>query len=236
MPEIAGNDLARQLSAAWRPANDPVRAVAFDCDGLLVDTEVCWTRAEAVMFAHRGLDYTAELKAELIGTTMDFTVARMAELFGAVSSEAALKAELAQTVAVVIAADAVPMAGAVELVAALTGRLPLAVVSNSPRHLVELALSRAGLSDAFGVWVTAEDVRHGKPAPDLYLAACERLALAPAEVLAFEDSLVGVNSAKAAGLTVVGIPTVEQAGFEPHHRFDSLAHDSLVSWSRLAPV
>ncbi|HML50597.1 MAG TPA: HAD family phosphatase [Propionicimonas sp.] len=236
MPDIVGNDLARQLSATWRPVNDPVRAVAFDCDGLLVDTEVCWTRAEAVMFAHHGLEFTTELKAQLIGTTMDFTVARMAQLFDTVGAEAALKAELAETVAEVIAADAVPMAGAVEIVAALTGRLPLAVVSNSPRVLVELALSRAGLSDAFGVWVTAEDVVHGKPAPDLYLRACERLAVAPTEVLAFEDTVVGVNSAKAAGLTVVGIPTVEQDAFAPHHRFDSLAHDSLVSWSRFAAV
>lgn len=236
MPEIAGNDLARQASGRWLPANDPVRAVAFDCDGLLVDTEVCWTRAETVMFARHGLDFTAELKAQFIGTTMDYTVSRMAELFGAPGSEAALKSELAETVAAVIAADAVPMAGAVEIVAALTGRVPLAVVSNSPRHLVELALSRAGLSDAFGVWVTAEDVVHGKPAPDLYLAACERLVVAPAEVLAFEDTVVGVDAAKAAGLTVVGIPTVEQDAFAPHHRFDSLAHESLVSWSRTWPV
>lgn len=216
----------------WRPTRHRLAAAAFDCDGLLVDTEVCWTRAEAAMFARHGLAYTAEVKAQLIGTTMDWTVARMAEWFGTLGAEAELKAELGETVAEVIAADAVPMPGAVELVQALSGQLPLAVVSNSPRHLVELALTRAGLQDAFTVWVAAEDVVHGKPAPDLYLAACQRLGVDPAEVVAFEDSRVGVNAAKAAGLTVVGIPTVAQEAFEPHHLFDSLAHDSLVSWAR----
>jgi len=73
-----GNDLARQLSATWRPVNDPVRAVAFDCDGLLVDTEVCWARAEAVMFAHHGLEFTPEPTAQLIGAPMDLPVAGMA--------------------------------------------------------------------------------------------------------------------------------------------------------------
>jgi beta-phosphoglucomutase-like phosphatase (HAD superfamily) len=81
--------------------------------------------------------------------------------------------------------------------------------------------------------VTAEDVVNGKPAPDLYLTACERLGVEPGQVLAFEDSLVGVNSAKAAGVTVVGIPTVVQDGFEPHHLFDSLAQVSLQTWARL---
>lgn len=219
-------------AAPWRPTQRRLAAVAFDCDGLLVDTEVCWTRAEAAMFARHDLAYTAEVKAQLIGTTMDWTVAQMAQWFGTLGSEAALKAELAQTVAQVIAADAVPMPGAVELVAALSGKLPLAVVSNSPRHLVELALARAGLADAFDVWVAAEDVVHGKPAPDLYLAACQRLEVSPEAVLAFEDSRVGVDSAKAAGLTVVGIPTVAQAEFEPHHQFDSLAHEALLAWAQ----
>lgn len=221
-----------EIVVPWRPTPHRLAAVAFDCDGLLVDTEVCWTRAEAAMFTRHGLAYTAEVKAQLIGTTMDWTVARMAQWFGTLGSEASLKVELGETVAEVIAADAVPMPGAVELVRMLSGQLPLAVVSNSPRHLVELALTRAGLQDAFEVWVAAEDVVHGKPAPDLYLAACHRLGVDPAEVVAFEDSRVGVDAARAAGLTVVGIPTVVQEAFEPHYLFDSLAHDALVSWAR----
>lgn len=219
---------------SWLPRNHQVVAVAFDCDGLLVETESCWTISEAAMLAAHGLEFTAELKASLIGTTIDFTVAKMAEWFGLPGQEARLKAELTERTAEVIADRAEPMPGAVELVQALSGRLPIAVVSNSARHLVDLALSRAELAGAFDFVVTAQDVVHGKPAPDLYLRACELLVVEPARVLAFEDSLVGVNSAKAAGLTVVGVPTVAQQGFEPHHLFTSLADPALASWARLA--
>lgn len=215
----------------WQPANHPVAAVAFDCDGLLVETESCWTVAEAAMFARHGLEYTAELKARLIGTTIDFTVARMAEWFDQVGQEPALKAELTDSVAAVISAQAEPMPGAVELVRALAGRLPIAVVSNSARHLVELSLQRAGLTGVFAVIVAGEDVANGKPAPDLYLRACELMGVDPATALAFEDSLVGVNSAKAAGLRVVGVPTVAQDGFAPDHLFSSLTDAGLTAWA-----
>jgi len=210
-----------------------VAAVAFDCDGLLVDTESCWSIAEGAIFARHGMAFTAEIKARFIGTTIDWTVARMAEWFDRVGEEALLKAELTETVAEVIADQAEPMPGAVELVHAVADRLPFAVVSNSERRLVELALNHAGLADIFEVIVAAEDVVNGKPAPDLYLRACELLAVAPTATLAFEDSLVGVNAAKAAGLTVVGVPTVPQDGFAPDHLFTTLADPALSAWARL---
>lgn len=216
----------------WQPMNHPAAAVAFDCDGLLVETESCWTAALAAMFARNGLSFTTKLKARLIGTTIDFNAALMAQWFGQVGGEAELKAELTASVAEVIAARAEPMPGAVELVRSLAGRVPIAVVSNSARHLVELSLGRAGLSDSFDALVAAEDVVHGKPAPDLYLRACELLGVEPANTVAFEDSLVGVNSAKAAGLTVVGVPTVPQEGFAPDHLFTTLADPVLGAWAR----
>jgi HAD superfamily hydrolase (TIGR01509 family) len=207
------------------------QGVAFDCDGLLVDTETCWTIAESGMFSARGLTFTPELKAQFIGTTIDWTVARMAETFDELGRDALLKTELTDRVSVVIEEQAEPMAGAIELVELLIGRLPLVVVSNSERRLVSLALARAGLSGAFSAIVAAEDVPHGKPAPDLYLRACELLGTQPAQALAFEDSLVGVNAAKAAGVTVVGIPTLIQDGFAPDHRYDTLGDPELLAWA-----
>lgn len=216
----------------WQPRNHPVAAIAFDCDGLLVDTETCWTQAEAMILARYGLEFTPEIKARFIGTTIDWTVARMAEWFDRVGQEAEIKAELTQTVAVVIAEQAEAMPGAVELVRAVHGRVPIAVVSNSERQLVELALRHGGLADAFDTIVPAEAVAHGKPAPDLYLKACELLRVEPARTLAFEDSLVGVNAAKAAGVTVVGVPTVPQDGFVPDHLLSSLADPDLLAWAQ----
>jgi HAD superfamily hydrolase (TIGR01509 family) len=96
--------------------------------------------------------------------------------------------------------------GALELVARLRGRLPLALASNSPRRLVDAALTTARLTEVFEVVVTSDDVEQSKPAPDIYRLVCERLGLDPAEVLALEDSSAGVASAKAAGLTVIAVP------------------------------
>lgn len=215
----------------WQPSARPVAGVAFDCDGLLVETESCWTTAISALFARHGQVFTPELKARLIGTTIDFNVTLMADWFARPGEQAQLRAELTDSVAEVIAAHAEPMPGAVSLVRALAGRLPIAVVSNSERRLVDISLGRAGLTDAFEVIVAGQDVVNGKPAPDLYLRACDLLAVKPASTVAFEDSLVGVNSAKAAGLTVVGVPTVYQEGFSPDHQFASLTAPELIRWA-----
>ncbi len=209
----------------------PAAAVAFDCDGLLVDTETCWSIAEGQVFARHGMELTPALKAVLIGTTIEYTVAHMVELFERPGTEAMLLAEITDTVAEIIAEQAVAMPGAVELVRAVAGRVPAVVVSNSERRLVELALSKAGLSQQLPLIVAAEEVSHGKPAPDLYLRACELLEVRPSQAVAFEDSLVGVNAAKSAGLTVVGVPTVAQVGFAPDVRLATLDDPLLRAWA-----
>jgi HAD superfamily hydrolase (TIGR01509 family) len=96
--------------------------------------------------------------------------------------------------------------GAIELVAALRGRLPLAIASNTGCDLVLFALSVAGFDEAFDVVVSSEEVERPKPAPDVYLEACRRLGVAPADAVALEDSPSGVAAAKAAGLTVYAVP------------------------------
>ena len=104
------------------------------------------------------------------------------------------------------AVDARP--GAVELLARL-GELDgvaLGLASNSPRYLVDDALATAGMTDVFDVIVTSDDVERAKPAPDIYLLACERLGVEPADAVALEDSASGIAAAKAAGLTVIGVP------------------------------
>jgi len=95
--------------------------------------------------------------------------------------------------------------GAVELVERLRGRTRLGLASNSPRHLVDSALSTARITDAFDAIVTSDDAAF-KPAPDIYLLACERLGVSPEEALALEDSASGVAAAKAAGLTCIAVP------------------------------
>jgi HAD superfamily hydrolase (TIGR01509 family) len=82
----------------------------------------------------------------------------------------------------------------------------LGLASNSPRYLVDAALQSAGFADAFEAIVSSDDVAHHKPAPDLYLLACERLGVTPADALALEDTASGIAAAKAAGLTCIAVP------------------------------
>ena len=106
--------------------------------------------------------------------------------------------------------------------AARRAGLPVGVVTASPRRVLELFLSRTGLSDFFDVVLSGEDpeIRENKPAPDVYLAGTGRLGVEPAAALAFEDSAGGVRSASAAGIRVAVIRTpqnrgVDFSGFSP---------------------
>jgi HAD superfamily hydrolase (TIGR01509 family) len=156
----------------------------------------------------------------------------MAEHFGKPGTGPELAQRLAELTWKELSAGAPALPGARDLAGQLHDRgIPLAVASNSPRWLVEAALSSAGLEDLFAVVVTADDVDHGKPAPDLYLLACARLAADPARSVAFEDSPTGVASARAAGLFVVGVPSVPGTTLDAGALYGSLADPDLRDWA-----
>jgi HAD superfamily hydrolase (TIGR01509 family) len=176
-------------------------------DGLLLDTEVVWQEAEERLFAAHGAVFTREDKLAVIGTDFAWTARYFAERLGQPPERGPeLVEEMVMSMYDLLSQEVAGRPGALELVARLRGRLPLAVASNSPRRLVDAALTSARLTDVFDVVVTSDDVAHSKPAPDIYLLACERLGAAPEHVLALEDSSAGVASAKAAGLSVIAVP------------------------------
>jgi HAD superfamily hydrolase (TIGR01509 family) len=98
--------------------------------------------------------------------------------------------------------------GAVEAVRRIARQLPTGVASSAHRDVIDAALRATGLDGVLRVVVSSDEVSHGKPAPDVYLLAAERLGVAPGRCLVVEDSLNGVLAAKAAGMTVVLIPNV----------------------------
>lgn len=183
------------------------RAVVFDMDGLLLETEVLWQRAEARLFDRHGAEFTFEDKLTVMGTSAAFTGEFFARRLGYGPEQATpLIGEVTELMHEELQAQVDARPGAVELVERLRGRVPLGLASNSPRYLVDAALQSAGFTDAFDAIVSSDDVQSHKPAPDLYLLVCKRLGVAPAEALALEDTASGIAAAKAAGLTCIAVP------------------------------
>ena len=186
----------------------PPAAVVFDCDGLLLDTEECWTRAEEQLFTRHGRAFTPELKRIMLGKAGHETAAILECSLDQPGRGEALRLELLELAMREVASGAAPRAGAAELVAELRGSVPIAVASNSPRAILDVALEGAGMAGAFDVVLGGDEVARPKPAPDIYTTACRLLAAEPGRSVALEDSPTGVAAALAAGLYVIGVPSL----------------------------
>lgn len=184
-------------------------AVIFDNDGLTLDTEHTWTRAEAALYARYGTEFTLDHKREMLGTSGERSALTMERHLGQPGRGDELRVELRELVhGELDGAGVEPMPGAVELLDALgASGIPLGLATNSGREFATRALRAAGLYERFAAVVSAEDVERPKPAPDVYLAAAAELGADPAACVALEDSETGVAAAKAAGMTVVGVPS-----------------------------
>jgi HAD superfamily hydrolase (TIGR01509 family) len=202
--------------------------VVFDNDGLLLDTESVWTRAEQDLFDRRGLEFTPAHKLELVGTSAEVAAGVLERRLGEPGRGADLIEELNELVVAELEHGVEAMVGARELLHALKGRgTPIGLVSNSPLRFVRRSLEIVGFHDRFDVVLSAHEVAAPKPAPDPYLEACRRLGVDPGPtVIALEDSPTGVAAARAAGLTVIGIPSLEGVALEEaHHIAESLLDD-----------
>ncbi len=211
--------------------SSPPTAVVFDNDGLLLDTESVWTRAERDLFERRGLEFTAADKRELVGASAEIAGGILERRLAEPGRAGALIEELNGLVVAELEHGVEAMVGARELLHSLKLRgTPLGLVSNSPLVFVRRSLEIAGFHDRFDVVVSAHEVAAPKPAPDPYLEACRRLGVAAGpEVVALEDSPTGVAAARAAGLTVIGIPSLEGIALDEAHHIAGSLQDAVVS-------
>jgi beta-phosphoglucomutase-like phosphatase (HAD superfamily) len=184
----------------------PCRALLFDMDGLMVDSEPLWFEVEREFARARGGDWTEALGTACIGMGMANTLRVMHESFGFpvdVERDASVIVELF----VARVGELTLKTGFDELLAeALSKGVPRALASSSARRLVEATLARFGVRERFDAVVTGDCVAHPKPAPDIFLEAARRLGVPPDGCLVLEDSLAGVRAARAAGMRVIAVP------------------------------
>ena len=207
------------------PAPD---AVIFDNDGLLLDTESVWTRAERDIFERREVEFSSAHKRELVGTSAEECGRLLEQRLNEPGRALDLIEELNELVIVELEHGVEAMVGARELLHRLKERgTPIGLVSNSPLRFVQRSLEIVGFHNRFDVVLSAHEVAAPKPSPDPYLEACRRLGVDPTPaVIVLEDSPTGVAAGRAAGLTVIGIPSVEGVVLgEAHHIAESLLDD-----------
>lgn len=193
-----------ELSEPLDGLEHQVRAVLFDCDGTLVDTMPAhhrsWQATLREIEVDAALDYGRF--CTLGGMAGPLVAREICEWFGLEQDPYRLAMRKRELFLLEEAAH--PSIPQVEAFARrVADTHPVAVVSGGHRPAVENALTSAGLRSLFEVIVTPEDVEHGKPAPDMYLLAAERLGVAPSDCLVLEDGPPGVEAARRAGMRVV---------------------------------
>lgn len=180
--------------------------VIFDCDGVLVDTEPVANRLLARVLSEEGFPVTyEECRRLFVGRTMDAVRAHVEDALGRALRED-WTAYIRDRTLAAFAEGIEPVPGARDVIHALKRRaVPYCVASSGKFEKMRFTLGMTGLLPLVEhVLFSAEEVRHGKPAPDLFLHAAARMGHAPARCLVIEDSLPGVQAAVAAGMPVIG--------------------------------
>ena len=190
------------------PAAPPmIKAVLFDLDGVIVDSEPWWHSIRVEWAAGRGLTWTEADNRACMGTSSHDWARIMQERLALDLSLAEIERLIVDALIQKYAREPAPLVpGAVEAVRRITAAFPSAIASSAHPAVIRAALDAVGLAGCFRAVVSADDVGIGKPAPDVYLEAARRLDVAPRACLVVEDSLNGVRAGRAAGMTVVLVP------------------------------
>ena len=183
------------------------RAVVFDMDGLMFNTEEVYTLVGTELMRRRGHDFPDGLKDAMMGLTPQAAFEAMIRWHALDQSWEALMVESNAIFLGLLKDELAPMPGLFELLDALeSAGIPKAIATSSDRRLADACLSPYDLQDRFQFVLTAEDVTHGKPHPEIYLTAARRLGPPPEETLVLEDSQNGCRAAVAAGAFTVAVP------------------------------
>ncbi|MBV8430348.1 MAG: HAD family phosphatase [Solirubrobacterales bacterium] len=209
-----------------------VRAVIFDLDGVLLDSEQLWNQAKEALVQDTGGDWSQDAPRDMMGMSAPEWSAYLRDELGVPLDVEAINREVVARMEQLYRRRLPLLPGAAQAVRALHEHWPLGLASSSNREIIDLVLHLAGLTDDFAVAVSSEEVPRGKPAPDVYLETARRLDVDPETCLAVEDSSNGLRAAAAAGMTVLALPN-------PHYPPDpdalALAAVRLKSLSELTP-
>jgi HAD superfamily hydrolase (TIGR01509 family) len=197
-----------------------IRAVVFDLDGLMFNTEDLYDQTGSEVLRRRGCEFTSVLRQKMMGRPGRDALRIMIEMHGLDDTVEQLQKESEQIFRSLLDTDLAPMPGLLDLLDRLeaVGR-PKAIATSSRREIVDRMLAQFDFPPRFEFVLTSDDVTQGKPHPEVFLTAAERFGVAPAEMLVLEDSENGCRAAVAAGAVTVAVPS----GHSRRHTFQGAA-------------
>ena len=185
-----------------------LKAVVFDMDGVLINSEPLWQEEERKVFGSLGIELTPHMQEATYGLAPKEMVEHWYNYkpWNGKSHED-VKGELLKRVITRVMNGIQPMDGVVNILDLFKGKgLKIGLASSSPMNMIEAVTKSLGISNYFDVLCTAEDEGHAKPHPAVYISAIKKLNVRPANTMAIEDSFLGILSAKAARMKVLAVP------------------------------
>ena len=183
-----------------------IRAVVFDLDGVLIDSEQVWDDVREQLARERGGRWHGGAQRDMMGMSSPEWSRYMHERIGLRESAEEINRLVVDRMIERYRNGPPWIPGALGAVRRMAAAFVLGLASSSNRELIDLVLRQGGIAELFAATVSSEEVPAGKPAPDVYLEVARRLGFDPAECAAVEDSHNGIRSARAAGMRCIAIP------------------------------
>ena len=184
-----------------------IRAVIFDVDGLLVDSEESWFQAGVEFMRQHGKTWTERDHQLNMGSAPAQWAQYIREHFNLALTPHVIQAAVTDLMTERYEGSLAALPGAIQAVLTAATAYEVALASGSPPELISRIVSLLGLERLIKVTVSGSEVRQGKPAPDIYVEAARRLGVRPMECVGVEDSVNGILSVKAAGMFCIAVPT-----------------------------
>jgi len=207
-------------------------AVAFDLDGVLIESEQVWDAAREELVRERGGSWDDRATRDMMGMSSKEWARYMHDRLRVPMGPDEINADVVRGVAAAYREHLPLLPDAVDTVRELAGRWPLGVASSANREIIELVLELAGLGDCFAAVVSSEEVEHGKPAADVYLAVARLLGVGASDCVAIEDSTNGIKAALAAEMRTIAVPNRQ---FRPDEELLASATAVVPSLAEVTP-